>query len=206
MTFIDIIQAVSKKPTKFFTKVKKEKSMVPAMKFLILFIVILYLFVSVQLFFTFMNDPELTFTPQLALLVTVVTFVFGVIMGFVGMFIRAGIRFFFLWLFKGTGDYIQTFNGLVYSYAPFLYFAPLYILMGIATLPGLAWLMIISIIPIIGAAIWIIWLECTAMSIVHKMSKWRAFLAMYIVPLLVIAVLIGIVAVGLLFVYGLLAA
>jgi len=189
LKFFSVIRDVIREPTKFFTKAAKEKTFANAFLFYLVFLAILNAFMLPYMLVALKPLLAMFGVQQLTVLVGIGYYLFAVISGSIGVFIRTGINWVLLWLFKGKGNYIQTFNGLVYAYAPLLLFAPLYLLMPIALVPGREWFMIVFVLLFLPAIIWLVWLQCTAMSIVHKISKGYAFVALFVVPMVVVLLL-----------------
>ena len=195
--FVFVIREVVRRPTQFFTSVAKEKSFLQAFLWYLGFLALSKLFMLLyvlMLFYPLAEPAGITQTAiPLALksltIILAPKYLLLFISGIIWIFIRVFIFWFLLWLFRGKGSFIQTFNGIIYAQSPMLLIAPFYLLLFPLWLLVSEWIILV-ILPVI---IWVAWLRCTAMSIAHKISKWRAFAALYIVPFLFIFLLIRLI-------------
>jgi len=177
-TFAKIGKAITH-PIELFEKTSNEKTW-SALKYYLLILIIPFIAISIltALFLSFSASLFASMIPQINLgsLMTFSTTSLIFIVGFfafvffvmtpIAMFACAGILHLFVKLYGGGGNYKDTFRVSVYSSSP-------------STL--------LLAIPILnfGAMIWSFILGIIGISIAHKVSKFRAFLAMITFPLIV---------------------
>ena len=201
MNFWESIVGVVKKPTEFFTKLARRDSIGEGFLFLLLMGVLITVCSSGNLFFSF----QTTFGPLLKIfgvetvgvdIEAVLVLVFAVF-SLVSMIVMSFVNPCFFWLlshiFGGKGTYAQTYNVLVYSVTPYVLLAPLLLLQGI--LLGMAGMLgqaaggFVQLLSNLlfapfsfAALIWTVWLDCSGLSIAHKISKLRVFMSCFVLP------------------------
>ena len=180
------LKAILFKPSEFFNSIKSEENINEAFKFLAFNLLITGLisaiFLSAGFLFMSLTSPltltnALPFqsllafsTPMLLLilLVTIPLLLEILIIPFI--FLNSLLLHLFVKLFKGEGEFVDTFNIGAYATALFL--------------PGI----ILGLIPIIGSLVVFIWqiiILILGISILHNISKLRSFLVL-ITPSIVI--------------------
>lgn len=180
--FFEKIGLLFSRPTNFFHDIEKETSLGPA---LVMYLIVAVVIQAVSYLFMLSlsstmsiygrgsiiglygyNDPFSMFMPILI--------IFGLIAGTVGTFICAAILHLFVIIFKGSGDYVDTYKISTYSAVPAI---------------------IISVIPFIGGilgGIYAIVLAVLGIRETHDLSTGKA-VAVVLIPVgigVLIAVLI----------------
>jgi hypothetical protein len=172
MDFFEKIARLLKTPTKYFSTVKKEGLKEPVVFYLIFTAVVGLLSAASQI-----KTFQISAGWYPFMYVAIVLF------GMIGAFIGAGITHLFVMLFKGKGTYIDTFKARAYGSVPSLLWAiPMVaMILVISSEIGVILVSILSIFP----AIYSIYLEVVGLSILHKISKGKAFGAI-ILPIIII--------------------
>ena len=165
-------KAVLLTPSKFFDSVKKERSIKESVLFFSVVTII-----STILNYVFSPDSYATLVGTLGLpgpVVVIVTVIFSVALSFL-MF---GFFHLFVMLLGGKQGYKETYKAFAYGSAPTV----------------LGW------IPIAGFlfSLWSLYLEVKGISILHKITIWRALgaIALAIVVIVIIAIILSIMLFG----------
>ena len=193
---IGVIREVIRSPVRFFRQSAREHGIHRSLFFYTIYALFVSLFATFAAYFAYpkiYDDLYYLFRITLGNYVTTFSisyYLFAVIQTIISVFVLAGIAFFMLRLFHGKGNFAQTFNAMAYAYAPGFILTPIVLLVQAAyfvynALP----LLVLSTIISIPFLVYIIWLQVTGLSIAHKVSRQRALLAAYIVPLLVLILL-----------------
>lgn len=155
------------KPKEFFAKVKAEKGISGAFGYLAL-VSLIYVIGN------YLVSPDIyEITAIVAWLSKEGIAVFSYAIMMLSLFISAGITHILVRLLGGTGKYYETYKAYVYGSTPSLL---------------LGW------IPIVGVlgSLYALYLSVLGVSKYHKISMWRAFVAIVLIPLL--AAIIGFLA------------
>lgn len=212
MSYIDTIKELILKPKEFFRKIGKEKGIKRA--FLIYF---WYLLISNLI--DILTTPKsyllelVPISQSFKVLFLILGYVISVLLGLIVTFILVGVDYLFLRLLKGKGTFENTFNAYVFSFIPFFIAA---ILLSIPTFflgtfsgmhfgatqlasnPIFITLLIVYFIMIVGVLIYCFYWYIYSLSLVNKISRLRAFVAVVVLP-----VAITIMFMLLLFFFGL---
>jgi hypothetical protein len=191
----DTIAAVIKQPTKFFKSITKEKDFKDALWLYIIFLAINAFFIIIQ------NVISKS-------LVGIPFGLFGLAIGLGVFFLGVLITQLFFQAFGGKGQYKDTFNLLVYAGVPGMVLG---ILMNIFLTFSIAaqttWLKIAFLVPyvffILAAVIWNIVLVIIGGSIIHRVSKGKAFVAGILLPFVLVIALTIVIIIFMLFLAGL---
>lgn len=187
------LKSVLFSPSQFFESVSEEQGFLHSIKFLVLTVLLSSVLLSISFVIALLVIPSFAFIGALfgvllpgafasllilqALFIFVFFAIFGSLVLPLFLFIAAGILHLFVKLFRGQGNYVETYKVIAYSSAPML--------------PGI----IISFIPIVGSlavSIWQIILLVIGISSLHQISKGKAFLV-WLTPFLLM-VFVGILA------------
>lgn len=182
MEFFPKLKKVLFSPNQFWDDVKGEKGIGEPFRYLvglllisgIIFYVVSYLTISssgnpVQFghdIATKFGFPTVSGETVLLMLVLI-----SWLTGLISTFVVAGVTHLFVRMFKGTGDYADTYRALVYASTPTALLSSIPVVGSIATLYGL-------------------YLQIYGMSKLHRITTTKAVLA-YIVPFLIVS-LVGI--------------
>jgi hypothetical protein len=177
MNLIEKIKKVILSPSEFFEKIKTEKGISKAFKYLALLSLVNLVIGVVSFTFSITFISPLgnlsTFLPLLAALgivIPVVIYICSLILSFV----VSGFIHLFVKLFKGKGDYSDTYKALIYANTPSLLFG---------------WVPYAGII----FGLYSFYLSLKGISKLHEVSMIRAFI-MLIAPIVVI--ILAIIAIG----------
>jgi len=153
----------------FFQEVREQSILSSFLTFLLVGIVVLILSFLFSLLIT--SSYGLLRTSYPVSIFSTFSFVGIFILGIASTFIYSGISHFIVYLFKGQGKFIDTYNAITYSLVPFE---------------------ILSIIPFIGmfSFIYSLVLSTYGLSEYHKISKGKAFTAAFIPVFIVFMVII----------------
>jgi hypothetical protein len=183
MNIITKIKLVLTQPTKFFTKIKKERGIYPPFKYLAILALFSTImgFIKISFFrplnfiqnFLKLNIPPVATTLPSNLLFSL----WGYIITMVSVFVIVAILFVWIKIFKGKANYEKTYQIYVYGTTPSFLF---------------------NWIPILGGFAWIydLILLIIGTSIIHKVSKTRATI-IYLIPLALFIILTIIAMIGL---------
>jgi hypothetical protein len=177
MNLIEKIKKVILSPSEFFEKIKTEKGISKAFKYLALLSLVNLVIGVVSFTFSITFISPLgnlsTFLPLVATLgivIPVVIYICSLILSFV----VSGFIHLFVKLFKGKGDYSDTYKALIYASTPSLLFG---------------WVPYAGII----FGLYSFYLSLKGISKLHEVSMIRAFI-MLIAPIVVI--ILAIIAIG----------
>ncbi len=172
------IKEVIASPSGFFTSLR-EKEITPAFFFLLVISAFYSIlqgvvgFFATALYARFLPQEILKLSPiftssWISLLMIPVAYIFFVIDSFIVVaLMHLGLR-----IFKGQGTFTQTFQVFVYSFTPTFLFG---------------WIPILGIL----ASIWTFILEIVGFATVHKVSRWRAFFGMILIPAIIFILIFG---------------
>ena len=187
LTFFSRIMEVLGNTEKYFAGVKKERYGEPLLYYLP-FMVLSALFGA----FTFPKYFPEYLTFQVSGILFLLVFVSEIVLQLAVLFFMTWLIHFCLRICKGQGQYLDTFKAGVYGSTPILLWN---ILSGLLTLVLWQTQMFLnfssslaSFLPGIAFMIWSIFLEVTGLSLYHKITKLRAFLAGVLLPLEVLFV------------------
>lgn len=212
MKYVNTIKAIIFKPKEFFSKIGKEKGIKRA------FLIYLgYVIIDNLIDFVIRRDyVRVLFEAQsesAIKLFSALTYIIAVLIELLAIFLLAGIGYLFLRALKGKGTFENTFNSEVYS------FLPLYIIQIILAIPvslfgkeihtagffvqnnlaGISpitvTLITVYVLVIIGVFIYCLYWQLYALSITHKISKLRAFVGVFVLPILTVFALIAFIGV-----------
>ncbi len=192
MKFFDKIKKVITEPTKFFNAIKKEKDIGPAFLYYVVFLAISSVFMIPYLWRVFSQVSAEGIPFSLGTMIpsmVVMQFVFGIIM----LFIMYGIIHLLVKLVKGKGDFSDTFKAMIYGATPNFIISPLILIyMGIVGVENIFLLIPVYLISI-AVFIWVLVIQIKGIKILHKISTWRAVLAILILPILLVILLLIII-------------
>lgn len=193
MNFFDKIKKVITNPTKFFNAIKKEKDIGPAFIYYMIFLAITSVF-SILYFWRIFSELPAEITPVGGSVISTGTmissavisqFIFGIIL----IFIVYGIIHLLVKLVKGKGNFSDTFKAMVYGATPNFLISPLLLIyMGIVGIGNLFLLIPVYLISI-AVFIWVLVIQIKGIKILHKISTWRAVLAILILPILLVIII-----------------
>jgi len=163
MTLVEKVQGIIRTPEKFFKSVEKEKSIKPAFVFDAVITA-----VSVAISYVIGLAVGGVFSANTASGVSGVVFnwIFGMIFGFVCV----GFFHIFIRLLGGKGKYLDTYKALIYASAISLLTLVSMVFFGFG-LAGMA----IGVLSAVAVSIWCLYVTLKGVSILHKISMFRAF-------------------------------
>ena len=183
MNIFNRVKSVLSEPTKFFTRIKKEKGI--SIAFIYLAALALFSAIMSTIMSSILEPLNLRFIQSILgtelsqTLIPTSTKLFSLIWSFasilIGSFILVAILFVWIKIFSGKAGYKKTYQLFIYGSTPGLLF---------------------SWIPFIGGFAWIydMILLIKGTEILHKVSKTKAIL-IYIIPL-VIFIILGIILIA----------
>lgn len=179
------LKGIITEPNKFFQAVKKEKTIKQAFMFYLVFFVIDLALFTLAFYFgeaasIYAQIPFYSFPMIIATMVIGLAVMFLVILIFHGFFK----------LLRGKGSYADTFKTYVYAMAPGLVFGIFYylVLFFVDIVQNPAVNFVLGMVNFIFM-IWMAVLIVIGGSILHKISRGRAFLAGILLPAVVLFVL-----------------
>lgn len=192
--FLEKTLAVLRRPSRFFAEIKGNAADATKRKrtmayFLLFATVLSFLLVVQKLSFSTIIQ-HWKFAAYL-LPITIIG-VLGMVMLWL---LQAAIAHLFLHLLKGKGSYTNTLTVAVYSATPFFIFMILFTIINIILIGLQAFSLIIQVIMFFLSMIaffyqW--WLTLIGYSIMHDISKSRAFAAAYLIPYLILGIFLTI--------------
>jgi len=216
MPNMDIIGSVKSsltEPKKYLATLVNRKSLTEAY--------ILYLILSAITTIIYIPYLYLDYSQKFSEQSTVLAWVIGMTLFMVvyslgGIFITIGIHHLFLKLFGAKGRFVDTFNSNIYSFITSFLFSIIYIIIFFfmklavpdiktgALSSIILYFSVFGILTLItvGVLIYCWYLYCYALSLVHKISKGRAFVAALVIPTAILTVLIIILVVLFILIFG----
>ncbi len=177
MSLKDKIKNVILNPSVFFERIKYEKGIMEAFKYLAI-LSLINLFVGIASFtfsipsiiYYFSGIANIPFLAGVKFLIPFITYIFGIIFSF----IWAGIVHIFTRIVRGKGKYADSYKAIVYGATPTLL---------------LGW------IPFVGfvANLYSLYLQLKGISKLHQISMLRALVAIVVIPLLIIISILGVI-------------
>jgi len=204
MDFIKQNKEIIKQPTKYFTKTTKEKDFKKAFKFYVYWALIINIFAAIYMLIWMPLDTStqssgltmwlVSITPVLAV---ILIYVVMMIWAGIGIFITTGIMHLLVRLVKGNGKFKDTFNAYSYSGVPNYIVSPIILIVNVglafsllrASLIGTLITSLLSLLVTIAMAIWLVFVQLKAFSIMHKISKLRAATALYFIPIPIVVII-----------------
>lgn len=195
MSFFNIIKEVLLKPKEFFKRIKKEEGIKNTFLYFLVFTVITSLLTA--LYFSRIipriDLPQIELTSGLLLWILVALYILILLFSIVSVFVMSGIIHLFVLLMKGKNEFYQTFKALIYGNTPkyilSFFLSPISILvypnffgMKQPSPEFLIWLIPTSILGII-VAIYAFYLKVIAIKKLQEISTFRAFTAVFLLPL-----------------------
>jgi len=168
LSFTEKVKKVMTSPTEFFEKIKGEEGIGEAFKYYIIFSLIYNLLFGTLTVFGLSGVPIEEMGPfaVLGIFLPIVSFILSLF----SVFIITGIIHVFAMVFGGKGDYSATFKAMAYGATPSLLFG---------------WL------PFVGPifSIYSLYLQLKGISALHQVSMGRAFLIIFLIPLIIVIIL-----------------
>ncbi|MFC1800858.1 Yip1 family protein [Nanoarchaeota archaeon] len=183
--FFSKLKGVLTQPTKFYKSVLKEKGVGPAFLYYLVFFVLSFALFTIAYYVgeagKMYQDINLSY-PILLLFF---------ILGLIVLFIITGILHGFFKLVSGKGKFEDTFKTYVYAATPSMIFGLIYYLVMIFVNlnENVALSLALSLVTLL-LLIWTAFLMVIGGSILHKISKGKAFLAGVILPAVLMLVLV----------------
>ena len=172
--YLKKIELVLKNPVKFFNQAKKEKNLKDAFFYYGFLSIISMLGLSAVYFLAYNYSIQISYSSFLGIPSQDFNPISTYIISLIGIFINVFIIHLFIRLFKGKGNYADSFKAFAYGSTPSLL---------------LGW------VPGVGVVfgLWSIYLIIKGLSVLHKMSMVKALVAvlMIFVVLIVIGVLLA---------------
>ena len=169
LSFTEKVKKVMTSPTEFFEKIKGEEGIGEAFKYYIIFSLIYNLLFGTLTVFGLSGVPIEGMGPfaVLGIFLPIVSFILSLF----SVFIITGIIHVFAMVFVGKGDYSATFKAMAYGATPSLLFG---------------WL------PFVGPifSIYSLYLQLKGISALHQVSMGRAFLIIFLIPLIIVIILL----------------
>ncbi len=184
MNFFKTAKSVIQEPTKFFKKIEKDKDISKAALYYLIFLVIGFAASIIH----YWAQPIGIGLKLPALAISIVISLFVFIISIIFLFIGAGIIHLLLKFLGGKEGFYKTFNPLVYGNTPSLIVSPIMTLVMAASL-NIFTNIFVSLI-LFGTMIYSFFLIIKGVSIMHKMSMWRAFVAVVLIPLVIGTIII----------------
>ena len=205
MKFFAKIKKVITQPTKFFNAIKKEKGIGPSFIYYVIFLAISSVLMIPYLWRVLAQASKVTSGEGIPFSlgtvipsIVIMQFVFGIIM----LFIMYGIIHLLVKLVKGKGDFSDTFKAMVYGATLNFIISPLILIyMGIVGVENIFLLIPVYLISI-AVFIWVLVIQIKGIKILHKISTWRAVLAILILPIILVILIIIILILILLAIAG----
>jgi hypothetical protein len=195
-TILGVIREVVKRPYKFFRGVSSHKGMHKSLFFFTIYALFVSLFGSLTAYVAYprlFQDLYYLFNITLnnyASSFVISYYLFAIIELILGLFVLVCIAHLFLKLFHSKGKFYQTFNVFAYSYAPGFVMTPLILLLQSGYYVSQSFLFLgLSLIASAAFLVYVLWLQVVGISIAHKIPKKRAFVIMYVIPLLLLIAL-----------------
>ncbi len=174
MELFEKIKQSMLKPNEFFEKIKKEKGIGSAFKYLAILSLVSLVMGVVGLYtampFLIPNESYVALLPVVINFMPMIL-IFSYVFGLVVTFVSAGFIHIIAKLLKTKGAFEDTFKALVYGSTPSLLFS---------------WIPFVSIIPVIYS----LYLTIKGFSKLHSVSMGKAALIIFVIPL-VLAVVAG---------------
>ena len=179
----------------FFKDIRKERTIKESLLYYLVFFVASFALFIIALYFGKAGGIYAEQGIEMSSPIVLMLFVLGLAALFVGILIVHG----FFKLFKGKGNYTDTFKTVVYSFTPSLIFSLIqyFVLIFVDFTQVMALNIAFGLISLI-LWIWVIVLITVGGSALHRISRGRAFLAGVLVP----AVVITIIALIIFFIVG----
>lgn len=196
MDFFNIIKEVLLRPKDFFAKTKKEKGIKNAFLYFFIFTVITT-FLSILYFyraFSMIKIPQMpSISGSILIIVLAILYILILLFTIIYLFVISGITHLFILLMKGKQGFYQTFKVMIYGDTPryilSILLSPITILVypkffGIKTMPPefLMWLIPTIILGFIITA-YTIYLKTIGIKNLHEISTFRAFAAVFLLPM-----------------------
>ncbi len=178
MGIVDKIKIVMAHPSEFFRKIKDEKGLGNASKYLA--ILSLVYVVPIAVLTAFAVGVSNPFSGVFTNLFGVGMVIFLYAISLVSAFVGSGVLHVFARILKGKGNFSATFKAVVYGDTPALL---------------LGWIPLVSIV----AGIYSLYLVIKGISVLHSVSMGRAFVIAFVLPAIVglaLALLIGVAVVS----------
>lgn len=178
-------------PSSFFKKAKKEQGIHHPIRFLIVFLLITQIFIVFYYFKNVFTQYGWNFQLSITnyILVYIVLTVFTLIISF----IRPALTNFFIRWFSKENKFEDTYKAMIYGLTPDYIATPFLIItmifLSATILLQNNWYLVIFIISAfitLVAAFYTLYLRMYGVSKLHKISMWKAFLCIYIFPVLLI--------------------
>ncbi len=133
----------------------------------------------------------------------VVIFIAEIVLQLAALFCFTGITYLCLSMFKGQGNYLDTFKAGVYGSTPALLWTVVQGVLSLAV-PGmqgnLSLMMSLGVVSL-AFMLWSIYLEVIGLSLYHKVSGMRAFFAGVVTPLVLLFVVVVLMVFGFLLLF-----
>lgn len=201
MNFFNIIKEVLSKPKDFFTKIQKEKGIKNTFLYYLIFSVITT-FLSILYFYRAFSrmDMPIELTSGLIFWTMIVFYILILLFSLVSIFVVSGIIHLFVLLMKGKEGFYQTFKAIIYGGTPHYLLSIILSPISIGVFPKFAgmkqptpeyfaWSIPVFILGLI-AIVYTIYLEVIGIKKLHKLSTFRAFAAVLLLPLALAIVLV----------------
>lgn len=196
MDFFNIIKEVISKPKDFFVNIKKEKGIKNAFIYFIIFAAITSFLSALYFYKVFpkIKIPQMIeLTPALILGIMVLFFILILLFSVASVFAVSAITHLFVLWMKGKNEFYQTFKALIYGNTPkyilSIILSPIYLTIypkffGIKQITPefFAWLVPMSVLGI-AVAVYTIYLKTIAIKKLQEISAFRAFSAVFLLPL-----------------------
>ncbi|MFH1506710.1 MAG: YIP1 family protein [archaeon] len=200
MKFIESFKNVIYDPNIFFKKLNKRKDFSEAFRFYFYAYLVITVFMAIYMRIIIQVDSlyqTIEFYSWLLslniVLSIVILYVFMLVWLIIALFITTGISHLFFMAVKAKGKYKDTFNAYSYSLVPTYFFLPVSSLLSIGVILaqtnnsffGVMTLNIVHVVILAGMVIWLVRLQLKAFSKVHSISRLRAAVALYFIPIVI---------------------
>lgn len=202
MEFFNIIKEVISKPKDFFTKIHKEKGIKNTFLYFFIFTVITTFLSTLYFYrsFSIIEIPQIELTSGLIFWSLVILYIVILLFSIIAIFVVTGIIHLFVLLMKGKEGFYQTFKIIIYGATPSYLLSIILSPISIGVFPRFAgmkqptpeyfaWILPIIVLGII-VTIYQIYLRVIGTKKLHKLSTFRAFAAILLLPLALAIVLV----------------
>ena len=186
MNPIDKIALIFRSPLAFYKKVTKEGLMEPFVFFVVLFAVYQFVFSILEVLFSINTTTDGIVVVAIG---AVIGYVLALIIAGVGPWFSAGITHLGVLLFKGKGDYTDTFKITTYSsIINFAYLIPvqlanLFLLRDPTNIPYIITGAVISVPIAIAGIVHVVYAQIQGFKLYHNMSTGKALVSILVIPI-----------------------
>ncbi len=217
MNLIQTIKSSITEPKKFLSAISSKKTLTEAFTIYLIFVLataVLYIFPA------YLDiSQEFNYSQSMTTIIVIAFIVFIIIASLGLIFFAIGIHHLFLKLLGGKGSYVDTFNARIFSAMPSYIVGLIFLVIMFffrlavtnideASFPALIiyFIMVGFLILIsLGVTIYCLYWYCFALSLLHKITKLRAFTAVFLIPLAIFGTLFILLLIFL-FIFGMIAA